>query len=31
MIIPRHSIIHCHSQQFCVGAAGDKIIVKACF
>ena len=25
------SIIHCHPQEFCVGAIGDKIIVKACF
>jgi len=23
MIIPRQSIIHCHPQQFCVGAIGD--------
>jgi hypothetical protein len=25
MIIPRQSIIHCHTQEFCVGAVGDKI------
>jgi len=31
MIIPRRSIIHCHPQEFCVGAVGDKIMVKACF
>ena len=31
MIIPRQSIIHCHTQEFCVGAIGDKIIVKAYF
>ena len=31
MIIPRQSIIHCHPQAFCVGAIGDKIIVKAYF
>jgi len=31
MIIPRHGIIHCHPQEFCVGAVGDKIIVKAYF
>jgi hypothetical protein len=29
MIITRQSIIHCHSQEFFVGAIGDKIIVKA--
>jgi len=27
MIIPRQSIIHCHTQEFCVGAVGDKIII----
>jgi hypothetical protein len=31
MIIPRQSIIHCHPQEFCVGAVGDKIIVEAYF
>ena len=31
MIIPRKSIIHCHPQEFCVEAVGDKIIVKAYF
>jgi len=31
MIIPRQSIIHCHPQEFCVGATGDYIIVKAYF
>jgi len=31
MIIPTQSIIHCHPQEFCVGAVGDKIIVKVPF
>ena len=31
MIIPRQSIIHCHPQEFCEGAIGDKIIVEAYF
>jgi hypothetical protein len=31
MIIPRQNIVHCHPQEFCLGAVGDKIIVKACF
>jgi len=31
MIIPRQKIIHCHAQEFCVGAVGAKIIVKAYF
>ena len=31
MIIPKQSIIHCHHQEFCVGAIGDKIIVKGYF
>ena len=31
MITPRQSIIHCHLQEFCVGAVGDKIIVEAYF
>ena len=31
MVIPRPSIIHCHPQEFCVGAIGDKIIVKTYF
>jgi len=31
MIISRQSIIHCHLQEFCVGAVGAKIIVKAYF
>jgi len=31
MIISRQSIIHCHPPKFCVGAIGDKIIVKAYF
>ena len=28
MTIPKQSIINCHHQEFCVGAVGDKIIVK---
>jgi hypothetical protein len=31
MIIAQQSIIHCHPQEFYVGAVGDKIIVKAYF
>jgi len=31
MIIPIKIIFHCHHQKFCVGAVGDKIIVKASF
>ena len=31
MIIPRQSTIHCHLREFCIGAIGDKIIVKAYF
>jgi len=31
MIIPRQSIIHRHHQEFCVGAIGNWIIVKAYF
>jgi hypothetical protein len=26
MIIPRQSIIHCHPQEFCLGAVGGKIM-----
>jgi hypothetical protein len=31
MIIPRQSIIHCHPQEFCVGAVGDKLLLKPIF
>jgi len=31
MTTPRQSIIHCHPQEFCVRAFGDKIIVGAYF
>jgi len=31
MIVSRQSIIHCHPEEFCVGAVGDKIVVKAYF
>jgi len=31
MIIPRQYIIHSQPQECCVGAVGDKIIVKAYF
>jgi len=31
MIISRQSIIRYHLQEFCVGAIGDQIIVKAYF
>jgi len=28
MIVPRQCIIHCHFQEFCVRAVGNKIIVE---
>jgi len=31
MIIPRQSIMCCRRQEFCVGAVGDKIIVRPYF
>jgi len=31
MIIPVQSSIHCHPQEFCVGAVTNKIIVIANF
>ena len=27
--MPRYISIHCHAEEFCVGAISDKIVVKA--
>ena len=31
MVIPRQSTIHRYAQEFCVGAIGDKLLLKPIF